>query len=370
MSQPPYGPDPDRPQDTPRSFPTYARPDDDSTQPLPTSDPTVPLPVQPGTGQPGTGYPGSTPPTYPRPHDTPPTQPLPTQSGWAAPGQPVGSTPQVSPYGQSQPGYGQQPPAAPYGQQPVYGGQPPAQPPYGLPVYGQPPYGHPAYPAAYGYGYPGGGRKTNGFAIAALACGLGGLATGISAPFGVGFGIAALVQLKRRPNEDGKGMAIAGLITGGLLTLFFAALIVGLIALGTWADDQDYGASDPGSSSSSSGTYVEDLAIGECFNGDDPQDEVTRQDCANAHDGEIISNPTLPDGPYPGDRQVDRTGQSRCATDFRTYVGKSVDDSELTLGWTVPDEESWEDDHDRLVVCAAYAPEDERVTGTVKGTKR
>lgn len=347
MSQPPYGSEPDRPQDTPRSFPTYARPDDDSTQPLPTSDPTLPLPVQPP----------------------------PTQSGWAAPGQSIGSTPAVSSYGQQPPTYGQQPPA-PYGQQqPGYGqqppapyGQPPVQPPYGQPP--MPPYGQPAYPAAYGYGYPGGGSKTNGFAIAALACGLGGLATGISAPFGVGFGIAALVQLKRRPHEDGKGMAIAGLIVGGLLTLFYTALIVGLVALGLWADDQNYSAPSSNPSTSYSGTYVDDLAVGECFNGDETDDEVTRQDCANAHDGEIISNLTLPNGPYPGDRQVDRTGKSRCATEFRTYVGRSVEDSELGFGWWVPDEELWETDHDRLVVCAAYAPEDERITGTVKGTKR
>ena len=347
MSQPPYGSEPDRPQDTPRSFPTYARPNDDSTQPLPTSDPTIPLPVQPP----------------------------PAQTGWAAPGQPIASAPQVSPYGQ-QPSaptpYGQ--PAAPmpypqpqpgYGQQPPYGPQPP--------IYGQPPmppYGQPAYPAAYGYGYPGGGTKTNGFAIAALACGLGGLATGISAPFGVGFGIAALVQLKRRPHEDGKGMAIAGLIVGGLLTLFYVALIIGMVALGVWADNQNTSAPYSGPSSSYSGTYIDDLAVGECFNGDDPNDEVTRQDCSTAHDGEIISNLTLPQGPYPGDRQIDKTAETRCGAEFRTYVGTSIDNSELSLGWSLPDEEGWEDNHDRLVVCAAYSPDDERVIGSVKGTKR
>ncbi|MFC9687560.1 DUF4190 domain-containing protein [Kribbella sp. NPDC056951] len=360
MSQPPYGPPPDRPQDTPRSFPNYARPDDDATQPVPTSDPTLPLPVQP-----------------------PATQPLPTQSGWAAPGQPsTGSTPGTSPYGQptGQTPYGGQPPGQPpYGpSQPPYG-QPPAHVPvpYGqapgpAPYGGQPPYGPGGFPAAYGYGYPGqAGNKTNSFAIASLVCGLGGFATGISAPFGVGFGIAALVQLKRRPQEDGKGMAIAGIITGGVLTIGYTVLIVALVALGVWAEGQndDYGAPYPRSTTSSY-TYVDDLAVGECFNGDVDTDEVTRQDCANAHDGEIVSNVTLPEGPYPGDSQVDRTGKNRCAQEFGTYVGKPSADSELTLGWWTPDEELWEEDHDRLVVCAAFAPTDERLIGTVKGTKR
>ncbi|GAB3938876.1 DUF4190 domain-containing protein [Kribbella albertanoniae] len=301
-----------------------------------------------------------------------PTVPLPTQSAWVAPGQP--STPATSPYGQGpgQPTYGQQPP---YGQPPVHMpvpyGQPPAPAPYGQPPYGQPPYGPGGFPSAYGYGYPGQGNKTNSFAIASLVCGLGGFAIGISAPFGVGFGIAALVQLKRRPHEDGKGMAIAGIITGGVLTLGFALMIVGIVALGLWADGQDdYGAPSRGPSTSYSGTYVDALAVGECFNGDENNDLVERQDCANAHDGEIISNVTLPDGPYPGNRQIDRIGEARCAEEFGTYVGKSADDSELTLGWWTPDQDLWEQDDDRLVVCAAYSPEDERIIGSVKGTKR
>ncbi|MFF1817387.1 DUF4190 domain-containing protein [Kribbella sp. NPDC058245] len=368
MSQPPNGPDQGRPQDTPRSFPTYARPDDapeDATQPLPASEPTQHIPTQPV-----------------------PTQPLPAQSGWVAPG----STPGQSPYGQpsGQTPYGQTPAQPAYGQppvQPTYGQQP-AQPPYGQqpgqPVYGPgggqppygpgaPPYGQPGYPAAYGYGYPGqGGTKTNSLAIASLACGLGGLATGFSAPFGVGLGIAALVQLKRRPHEEGKGLAITGIISGALITIGYVVLIIAFIALGVWADNNsDYGSPYPSATPTSSyyGTYVDDLAVGECFNGDESDDEVDRVDCADAHDGEIVSNVTLPDGPWPGDRAIDRTGKDRCAAEFGKYVGKSADASELGFGWWTPDQELWEDD-DRLVVCAAYAPDDERLIGSVKGTKR
>jgi hypothetical protein len=261
----------------------------------------------------------------------------------------------------------------PYGQPPVQlgYGQGGGQPPYGP---GALPYGQPGYPAAYGYGYPGqGGTKTNSLAIASLACGLGGLATGISAPFGVGLGIAALVQLKRRPHEEGKGLAIAGIVSGGLLTLGYAALIILFIVVGVWAENNS-GSSAPYPSSSPTssyyGTYVDDLAVGECFNGDESDDEVDRIDCADAHDGEIVSNVTLPDGPWPGDRAIDRTGKDRCAAEFGKYVGKSADDSELGFGWWTPDQELWEDDNDRLVVCAAYAPDDERLIGSVKGTKR
>ncbi len=299
-----------------------------------------------------------------------PTVPLPTQSAWAAPGQP--STPATSPYGQGpgQPTYGQQPP---YGQPPVHVpapyGQAPGPAPYGQPPYGQSPYGPGGFPSAYGYGYPGQvGNKTNSFAIASLVCGLGGFAVGISAPFGVGFGIAALVQLKRRPHEDGKGMAIAGIITGGVLTLGFTLMIVGFVALGLWADGQDdYGAPSRGPSTSYSGTYVEELAVGECFDDGDEDGEVTRKDCTSPHDGEVVSNVTLPEGPYPGDTKLDQIAKSRCSGEFATYVGKSADKSEFDLLWRVPDETLWDEDHDRLVVCSAYG---EYLTGSVKGTKR
>ncbi|HZC69387.1 MAG TPA: DUF4190 domain-containing protein [Jatrophihabitans sp.] len=87
-----------------------------------------------------------------------------------------------------------------------YGQQPP--PPYGQvpPPYGQPPYG-----------YPQPGPGTNGLAIASLIlaflCSLAGLICGI----------VALNQLAERPNEGGRGLAIAGIIVS-------AVSIVGSIA--------------------------------------------------------------------------------------------------------------------------------------------
>ncbi|TDD46811.1 DUF4190 domain-containing protein [Kribbella antibiotica] len=354
MSQPPYGQEPDRPQDTPRSFPNYARPSEppqDATQPLPTSDPTQQLPTQPA----------------------PPAQP--PQSGWVAPG----STPGQAPYGQpsGQTPYGPPPPVQPpYGQPPVQQpvqqpgyGQAPGQAPYGQqqPGYGQPGYGQPGYPAAYGYGYPAqGGNGTNSLAIASLVCGLGSLMIGISAPFGVGLGIAALVQLKRRP-QDGKGMAITGIISGAIVTVGGGLLIALFVGLGLAYDDANSSPYPSPSSSYSSGTYVEDLAVGECFNDGNEDGEVIRRDCGLGHDGEIISNVTLPDGPYPGERAIDLTGKGRCASEFARYVGISDEKSIFDLGWYVPTEETWDEDDDRLVVCTAYGGP---MTGSVKGTKR
>ena len=226
-------------------------------------------------------------------------------------------------------------------------------------AYGQPPAAY-----GYGYGYAGQTGGTNGLATAALATGIGGIFVGFAAPVAIGLGIAALVQLKKRP-EAGRGMAIAGLVIGSLTTLGYLILFGVLIAIGSTVDD-DYGASGSGSGPT---TYVDELAVGECFDDGDEEDEAIRRPCAQAHDGEIISNITLPDGPYPGDKGVVKAAKSGCATDFASYIGNTVDKSELDLGWWTPDEDLWNDE-DRLVVCAAYGPPGEDLTGTVKGTKR
>ena len=111
-----------------------------------------------------------------------------------------------------QPGYGQPgfgPPAwdpAQYAQ-PQYG-----QPPYGQAPYGQAPYGQPAY----GYPY---GRPTNSLAILSLVLAF------VFAPAGLVTGIMARRQIKRT-HEDGDGLALAGIIVGGIATAFFVLLIV------------------------------------------------------------------------------------------------------------------------------------------------
>jgi Domain of unknown function (DUF4190) len=107
-----------------------------------------------------------------------------------------------------QPGYG---PPPGYGQQPSYG-PPPGygqQPPYGSPPgYGPPP----GYPPAYA-------RPTNTLAVLALVMAF------VFAPAGLILGIVARKQI-RRTGEDGAGLALAGIICGGIFTAIFALLIV------------------------------------------------------------------------------------------------------------------------------------------------
>ena len=138
------------------------------------------------------------------------------------------------------------------------------------------------------------------------------------------------------------------------------ALIVLLVLLGIgiayWATVHDY-------------SSVHDLAVGECFDYGNAEGEVLRQPCTVAHDGEIISDVTLPEGPYPGDYGVDEAADRACSHDFTNYVGKSTDESELNLDYWTPTESLW-NDGDRLVVCEAYGFAGFQLTGTIKNSHR
>ena len=90
-------------------------------------------------------------------------------------------------------------------------------PPYG--AYPPPPqYGHPT--GYYGYPQP---QPTNAMAIMSLVCAL------LFAPLGIVFGHISLSQIKRT-GEEGRGLAIAGLVIGYMITtLTVVAIVVGIL---------------------------------------------------------------------------------------------------------------------------------------------
>ena len=169
------------------------------------------------------------PPSAPPPSFEPPSSAPPPTSG---PPQPPGAPPQPA----GPPGYGSQPPAPPpgYGQPPPGYGQPP--PGYGPPSpggYGQPPgYGGPPPPPYATYGVqPYVARKTNGFAIASLI--LGGLwIYWIGSILALVFGYIGKSQIdKSGDTQDGRGLAIAGIVLGwigvAVLVVFIIAVAAG-----------------------------------------------------------------------------------------------------------------------------------------------
>ena len=100
------------------------------------------------------------------------------------------------------------PPPPRHGPPPGFGYPPPGYPPPG--------YGPPGYPPVYV-------RPTNTMAILALVMAF------VFAPVGLVLGIIARKQI-RQTGEEGDGLALAGIIVGGLATALFALFIVFWIA--------------------------------------------------------------------------------------------------------------------------------------------
>ncbi|MGI5502845.1 DUF4190 domain-containing protein [Lentzea sp. CA-135723] len=109
--------------------------------------------------------------------------------------------------------YNPKQPGDPYGQQQPYG-QPGA--------YGQPgPYGQPMY----GYGYPPPMPKPQTSAIVSLVLGIAGFVTcGLSSIVGVVFGHIAMAKIKRG-EEEGHGLALAGIIIGYFVIVAWLAYL-------------------------------------------------------------------------------------------------------------------------------------------------
>ena len=166
---------------------------------------------------------------------TPPADPYAAPAAPVYGAQPTYGTPATPPAYAADP-YGA--PAAPaasaYGAPaaPAYGA--PAAPAYGAPAQGYPnaPYGYaaPTYPAAgTAYGaYP--TQKTNTMAIVSIIASAAAVITGISAIVGIICGHIALGQIKRT-GENGRGLAIAGLIIGYIFVgIGLLLILIGIIA--------------------------------------------------------------------------------------------------------------------------------------------
>jgi hypothetical protein len=131
-------------------------------------------------------------------------------------------------YGADQPGSGQ----------PGAGGVPPTPPPaYGQPAYGepaQPAYGQPGYGApAYGTQAP--ARRTNVLAIISLIASISGfvILPFIGSVVGVVCGHISLSQIKKT-GEEGRGLAVAGLVVGYIGVALSIIATIGLIVWLAW----------------------------------------------------------------------------------------------------------------------------------------
>ncbi len=172
----------------------------------------------------------SYPPGPPAPDD--PEGEGPARDPWATPSgdRPAPSGQQPDPASYPQPGYEHQP----------YGYGPPA-PSYGYP---QPGYGYPQ--PGYGYGYP---ARTNGKATAALWTGIGSLVLAFCCGLGIlgivpiVLGVKARGEIRRTGGQqEGDGMALAGIITGAIAVVL-SVVVISLIVIAVVSGNANFDSS-------------------------------------------------------------------------------------------------------------------------------
>jgi hypothetical protein len=114
-----------------------------------------------------------------------------------------------------------------------------------------------------------------------------------------------------------------------------------------------------------------DLRVGDCFDLKDPSadeiTDVTARPCTDPHEYELFWTGNMPAGAYPSEVAFDAFFSANCIDAFTTYVGRTYADSKLDIYWLYPLESGW-DEGDRSIQCAAYHPNDNQLTSSVRAT--
>ena len=142
------------------------------------------------------------------------------------------------------------------------------------------------------------------------------------------------------------------------------ALVVGYLTAARRGDD--------GSLASAGNVSVDELQVGDCFNGAEEAEisDVDGVPCTEPHEYEVFALSTYEgDGTYPPDSELDAIFTQVCEPDFEPYVGAPYATSEIYGSMISPSEESW-GDGDRSFICLLYDPNDAELTESLEGANR
>jgi hypothetical protein len=170
-------------------------------------------------------------------------------------------------------------------------------------------------------------RPTDGFSIAALV-------TGIACTGPVAFTLGA-IGLHRTGSRrtGGRGLAVAGLVLGA------AQMALGGVAAAS------IGVGAATAALTERTVAIDDLAVGDCFaTGADGglEGTVERTDCADRHDGELLTVVDLGSGEYPGAGYLEGYADQTCADDAAAAVDRAgLDPDVFEYGYYYPLAQNW-----------------------------
>jgi hypothetical protein len=119
-------------------------------------------------------------------------------------------------------------------------------------------------------------------------------------------------------------------------------------------------------------TTFADLRIGNCVDDLAALDYSTILgldvvDCAQPHDSEVYALPELTGTTYPSDADLTQQADDACYAAFAAYAGVNYEESALDYDYYTPTKQGWLQDHDRVVTCVVFHP-DNQTTGSIKGS--
>jgi hypothetical protein len=124
------------------------------------------------------------------------------------------------------------------------------------------------------------------------------------------------------------------------------------------------------------GSNAGELVVGDCF--DLPGaagltvKNVQHHPCNEAHTAEVFAvfnHPAGKDDAFPGTTTLKSFATDGCAAPFATYVGTSMDETVLAVGYFRPTEEGWKDG-DRAFTCYLSKDDSSTMTQSMKGSKQ
>ncbi|GAA1859693.1 septum formation family protein [Myceligenerans crystallogenes] len=174
---------------------------------------------------------------------------------------------------------------------------------------------------------------------------------------------------RRRPGRRSTRQRLAALGATALLagTLTGCSAVEGL--LGGGGGEPEVTRDSEGQVTAETTTAPGAAQVGDCL-GTIPQGTFTELPvvpCDKEHRGEIYAEKKLPEGKFPGDKQVADEGNTFCKAEFATFVGMPFDESELYFVAFYPTKGSWAE-NDRLIQCVLEA--EKPTTGTLEGAER
>lgn len=167
------------------------------------------------------------------------------------------------------------------------------------------------------------------------------------------------------PKRKYKRGALIWSALGGAVVAFVGAIVL-LVAIA-------FAIGDSNSISATHGRATEGqetTKVGDCLGAPPPRAVVVDRSmavtCERSHGSEVIAIVSLPGAEdYPGRGDIGAFADAACAIPFRSYVGASVDESDVDLGSIPPDRLAYEDG-ERRVWCLANSATYNNGRGTVR----